>query len=244
MPRGGVLGYSVMRQAAGLAIGRRAYKTHLAVISAPPSRLPAGTLIRQQSRMGRGLKRSGDMLEVHYRNDRYLAEAEGIGRAARAIAGELPAGVERMVLVPRQGELAPSAVTLERADLVALQDDLDGSWKSFARAEIDDGRAHPLSLRTPGAYPRFIYGVDLYAGPTLSDPDNFVAESGLRFDALLALAHSTFGTAGFCGQRCPQSLVPLKYESSLSQNGATMSNIAAIALALRSKPCLLVSYCR
>ena len=51
-----------LRQAAGLAIGRRAYKPHLAVISAPPSRLPAGTLIRQQSRMGRGLKRSGDIL--------------------------------------------------------------------------------------------------------------------------------------------------------------------------------------
>lgn len=149
---------------------------------------------RLRSRLGAqglrliALKRSGDVLEVHYRNDRYLAEAEGIGRAARVIAGELPAGVERMILVPRQGELSPSAVTLERADLVALQDDLDGSWKSFARAEIDDGRAYPLSLRTPGAYPRFTYGVDLYAGPTVSDPDNFVAESGLRFDALLALA--------------------------------------------------------
>ena len=51
-----------LRQAAGLAIGRSAYKPHLAVISAPPSLLPAGTLIRQQSRMGRGIKRSGDVL--------------------------------------------------------------------------------------------------------------------------------------------------------------------------------------
>ena len=51
-----------LRQAAGRAIGRSSYKSHLAVISAPASLLPAGTLIRQQSRMGRGLKRSGDIL--------------------------------------------------------------------------------------------------------------------------------------------------------------------------------------
>ena len=33
-----------LRHAAGLAMGRRSYKPHLAVISAPPSSLPAGTL--------------------------------------------------------------------------------------------------------------------------------------------------------------------------------------------------------
>mgnify|MGYP006216923111 CR=1 FL=1 len=43
-------------------MGRSSYKPHLAVISAPASLLPAGSLIRQQSRMGRGLKRSGDIL--------------------------------------------------------------------------------------------------------------------------------------------------------------------------------------
>ena len=51
-----------LRLATGRAIGRSSYKSHLAVISAPASLLPAGTLIRRQSRMGRGLKRSGDIL--------------------------------------------------------------------------------------------------------------------------------------------------------------------------------------
>ncbi|MEC8441702.1 MAG: sugar transferase [Cyanobacteriota bacterium] len=51
-----------LRQAAGLAVGRRSYKPHLAVISAPPSSLPAGTLTGQQSRTGRVLKRSGDIV--------------------------------------------------------------------------------------------------------------------------------------------------------------------------------------
>ena len=134
------------------------------------------------------LQRDGDALEVHFRNDRYLAEAEAIGRAARAMAGLLPPGTDRMILVPRRGELAPTAVTLERSDLAALQTDLEGSWKSFARAGLGDGRDHPLSLATPGAYPRLTYGADLYLGPTVSDPDNFTAEGGLRFDAGLALA--------------------------------------------------------
>ena len=51
-----------LRQNAGLALGRGSYRPHLAVISAPPSVLPAGILIRQQNRFGRGLKRSGDVL--------------------------------------------------------------------------------------------------------------------------------------------------------------------------------------
>ncbi|MDG2328546.1 MAG: sugar transferase, partial [Synechococcus sp. cluster2_bin.44] len=46
----------------GLGIGKGAYRPHLAVISAPPSTLTAGTLIRQQSRRGRGLKRTGDVV--------------------------------------------------------------------------------------------------------------------------------------------------------------------------------------
>ncbi len=50
-----------LRQTAGLAIGRGSYRPHLAVITAPPSLLPANTLIRQQSRIGRGLKRTGDI---------------------------------------------------------------------------------------------------------------------------------------------------------------------------------------
>lgn len=134
------------------------------------------------------LRQEEATIEVHYRNDRYLSEAEAIGHAARVLSDILPVGVDRLVLVPRRGELAPSAVTLERSDLATLQSDLEGSWKSFARARVDDGLAHPLSVTTPGAYPRLTYGLDLYLGPTVSDPDNFAAEGGLRVDAQMALA--------------------------------------------------------
>ena len=51
-----------LRQTADLALGRGSYRPHLAVIAAPPSTLPAGTLIGQQSRFGRVVKRSGDIV--------------------------------------------------------------------------------------------------------------------------------------------------------------------------------------
>ena len=50
-----------LRQTAELALGRGSYRPHLAVTAAPPSLLTAYSLIRQQSRFGRVLKRSGDL---------------------------------------------------------------------------------------------------------------------------------------------------------------------------------------
>ncbi|MED5562035.1 MAG: sugar transferase [Cyanobacteriota bacterium] len=44
------------------ALGRGASRRHLEVLSAPASTLPANALIGQQSRFGRSIKRSGDVL--------------------------------------------------------------------------------------------------------------------------------------------------------------------------------------
>ena len=41
---------------------RRASRRHLELVAAPPSSLPALTLVRRQSRLGRSLKRSGDVV--------------------------------------------------------------------------------------------------------------------------------------------------------------------------------------
>ena len=50
-----------MIQTAGRVTRRGKYKPHLALISAPPSALPTGTLIRHQNRWGRVFKRTGDI---------------------------------------------------------------------------------------------------------------------------------------------------------------------------------------
>ena len=44
------------------SLRRRASRRHLELIAAPPSSLPALTLVRRQSRLGRSLKRTGDVL--------------------------------------------------------------------------------------------------------------------------------------------------------------------------------------
>ena len=48
-------------QAGGSSLSRRATKRHLELLSAPPSVLTSVALVRKQSRLGRSLKRSGDI---------------------------------------------------------------------------------------------------------------------------------------------------------------------------------------
>lgn len=127
----------------------------------------------------------GPTAKAHIRNDRYLEDAQAIGRSAQVLANTLPPSVETLTIIPQRDGLQPSAVTLQRADLEALQNDLEGAWKTYARARIEDGRQHILPR---SAFPQLTYGLDFYAGPTESDPDNFLAEGGLRAQGQLMLA--------------------------------------------------------
>ena len=54
-------GRSVLKSSAS-GLRRRASRRHLQLIAAPPSSLTALTLVRRQSRVGRTIKRSGDVL--------------------------------------------------------------------------------------------------------------------------------------------------------------------------------------
>jgi hypothetical protein len=68
-----------LRKTTGLGIGRGSYRPHLAVISAPPSTLTAGSLIRQQSR-----KRTGT--EAHWRCGVFLGRF-GLGFTGASALG-------------------------------------------------------------------------------------------------------------------------------------------------------------
>ncbi|QPM92568.1 YjbH domain-containing protein [Pseudooceanicola algae] len=129
-----------------------------------------------------GARQEGSSIRIWMENTQFQAEAEALGRAARALTAVLPAGIETMVLIPVAQGMPLSEVTLHRADLEELQDDLDGSWKMFSRAAIGEAAPLPSSVATTvGA--RFSYGVSAYVGPTFSNPDNLLAEGGLRFNA-------------------------------------------------------------
>lgn len=119
---------------------------------------------------------------LYLRNQRYDAESQAIGRAARVLAAALPASVETFVIVPVVKGMPAVAVTLQRSDLETLEYEFDGAEQLFARAEIAD----PLTLsadeaNTTEIYPRSKWSLDPSFAASLFDPDEPLrAGLGLR----------------------------------------------------------------
>lgn len=103
-------------------------------------------------------------------NTRYAATSQSLGRTVRVLANTLPPNVETLIVVPVENGIPTAKVTFQRSDLEELEGALDGSWQTYARAEISDAsgmRLHP----EPGLYPIFDYGLNPYLAPALFDPD-------------------------------------------------------------------------
>ncbi|MDU8914009.1 YjbH domain-containing protein [Aestuariicoccus sp. MJ-SS9] len=132
-----------------------------------------------------GLSFGPGTARLEIENDTYVAQAQAIGRAARAMTGIMPASVDTFVIVPVVNGIAGSQITLRREDIEALESDLDGAWKSLARARIETPET-PLQPRA-GLYPRFEYDLKPYLSPSLFDPDqpvraDFGAELSARYE--------------------------------------------------------------
>ncbi len=127
-----------------------------------------------------------DSAVLHIRNDRYDKTPEAIGRSARALTAILPPSVESITLVPVTEGIPASAITLRRSDLEELENDLDGSWKSYVRARIADGADFPLtrSAILQKAYPLFSFDVGGYLATSLFDPSSPIrADVGVEVDS-------------------------------------------------------------
>lgn len=121
------------------------------------------------------LRIEGPVATVRYVNRTFDAEAQGLGRAARTLTGLLPPEVRtfRMVPLSRTGNMAASAITLQRQDLEELEFAPDQSWRAFARAQFDDA-AHDLynPLGAPsGRYPNLDWRLGGYLRPAFFDPN-------------------------------------------------------------------------
>ncbi|MFN7224188.1 MAG: YjbH domain-containing protein [Paracoccaceae bacterium] len=105
----------------------------------------------------------GATAHVRIRNLTVDAEAQAIGRTARAMTVVVPASVENFVIVPMVNGMAVSQVVLRRSDLEQLEFDTAGSEKMLARAQI---HAAPVSVaaghRDEEAYPKLLWNL----GPT------------------------------------------------------------------------------
>jgi len=112
----------------------------------------------------------GSTARIVLANPTYSATPEALGRAGRVMANSLPEGIESFEITLAAAGIPTSRTTLRRADLRALEHAWDGSWQSFARAEIADA---PSRLPPdPGVYPSLDWSVMPYFSAALFDPDN------------------------------------------------------------------------
>ena len=128
-----------------------------------------------------GFEMNGNRAVVRIENTRWDVEAQAAGRAARAMATTLPPNIEEFAVVFQSNGVPISRVVTKRSDLEDLQYDYDGSWRTYARANIEDAADEGRGGALPDAFPVFDYGLSPYVAFSFFDPDNPVrAEAGAQ----------------------------------------------------------------
>ncbi|KAF0676967.1 YjbH domain-containing protein [Profundibacterium mesophilum] len=123
--------------------------------------------------------------ELRFRNLRYDAEAQAIGRAARVLSRVMPPSVETFVLVPTVFDIGASAVTLRRSDLERLVEAPDAEAQLFAVAGLGAAGPRPGPADRPeGAFPKLTYSIGPFVRSSFFDPSSPVrAAFGLSLGA-------------------------------------------------------------
>ena len=120
---------------------------------------------------------SASTATVIVQNRRWDVEAQAAGRAARVMANTLPPDIEDFTVVFQERGLPISAVITKRSDLEDLQYDYDATWRSLARAEIED--ASGLGQ----GQPRLNYSFGPYTALSFFDPQSPIrVDFGAQFD--------------------------------------------------------------
>lgn len=150
--------------------------------------------LKDQGLILEGVSVRGDTATVRLANTRYGSQAQALGRAARILANHLPGDITTFRVESTVNGMTTSRTTLRRRDLEALEYDLEGSWRSFARAEFDDATPSEAE-KVSGVYPKFNWSIGPYLEPSLFDPDNpvradFGVQVGASVDAARGLVFS------------------------------------------------------
>jgi len=146
------------------------------------------TALKEQGITLEGVSVEGTTATVRIANGRYPAEAQALGRTARVLANHLPSNVTTFRLENTINGMTTTRTTLQRSDLETLEYDLDGSWRSFARANFEDAPRTQVEA-IAGTYPKFEWRVTPYLDPSLFDPDDPVrADFGVQLAAAVTPA--------------------------------------------------------
>lgn len=115
------------------------------------------------------LRLQPDRAEIRIRNERYLHQAEAVGRTARLMTRALPPSVETLVITSVENGVPVSSVTLRRSDLERLEN--TSSDKIAAVAAIGEANLSDVGMvATPGLYPQFRWHLGPYLDLGLFDP--------------------------------------------------------------------------
>ena len=114
--------------------------------------------------------------EVRLRNQRYINQAEAVGRTARLMTRALPPSVETFVITSTSDGMPTSSVTLRRSDVERLENTEAGQIAA-ASTLSDAAPGVPGLVASQGLYPRFRWSVKPYL-----DLGIFSAEDGLTHE--------------------------------------------------------------
>ena len=133
-----------------------------------------------------GIRFTGSTATVTAENNRYDAEAQFIGRVARAMSNVMPASVETFEIIPLVNGIPASRVLIRRS--VLEQSEMAANATEAVRAQTRIAEAGPLRgtglTYDPDLYPKFNWGLSPYVLTSFFDPDQPLrADLGARLSA-------------------------------------------------------------
>lgn len=196
--------------------------------SADPTAQPAiqtalGTALAKDGQRLESMMLGPNRAEVRIDNNRYIQQAEAIGRTARLMSRALPPSVDTFVITSVEKGMPTSSVTLNRADVERLEN--SAAAEIAGRARITDATPRPAGLvQTPGLYPNLEWSIKPYAATGLFDPeDPFRYEVGIGASARYEIRPGLVlkGTVrqrvfGNSDQQAPGSFTVEEYEAQTS----------------------------
>lgn len=179
-----------------------------------------GDALRGEGQVLEFMALSANRAEVRIRNNRYISQAEAVGRTARLMTRALPPSVETFVITSMESGMPTSSVVLRRSDVEQLEN--TAAAHIGQRAEIIDppGRSADL-VYSEGVYPKFTWNIRPYASLGLWDPDEpWRYEAGLQASGTYEIMPGLIlsGTVrqrafGSLDQEGPGDLSPAEYEA-------------------------------
>ncbi|SHM69616.1 Exopolysaccharide biosynthesis protein YbjH [Roseovarius litoreus] len=162
---------------------------------APGQEMDLETALRAQGIQLDGVRQEGDTVFLEIENRQWLKQAQTVGRAARVLARMTPETVRTFVIILRKKGVPITSVNLKRRDLYELENDLDGAWRSYTRAVIEDAPAGPALAPIPAGR-QFEYSFSPYFRFSFFDPDEplryeFGPQLNLSYRPIEGLTFST-----------------------------------------------------